>query len=121
MTRSHTIKNFNGGNNFFKLYYLNYYWFILFCFIFICICIGCCCFFLFFLGGGGVFLNFLLHLFIIYSDQQLDLESSEWSDVNIVTGCLKLYLRELPDPLLPFRTYKLFIDSASECCCYANK
>jgi hypothetical protein len=43
------------------------------------------------------------------------LDSQEWSDINIVTGCLKLYLRELPDPLIPFRLYKPFIDSASEC------
>ena len=44
----------------------------------------------------------------------MDLDNPEWSDVNIVTGCLKLYLRELPDPLLPFRMYRPFLDAASE-------
>lgn len=49
----------------------------------------------------------------IISDEKIDLDSPEWSDVNIVTGCLKLYLRELPDPVIPFKLYKPFIEAAS--------
>ncbi len=51
---------------------------------------------------------------MVVLDEAIDLDSPDWADVNIVTGCLKLYLRELPDPLVPFRMYKPFIDAASE-------
>ncbi|XP_063111072.1 rho GTPase-activating protein 9 isoform X3 [Cavia porcellus] len=32
---------------------------------------------------------------------QLDLDSAEWDDIHVVTGALKLFLRELPEPLVP--------------------
>ncbi|XP_013376334.1 PREDICTED: rho GTPase-activating protein 9 isoform X2 [Chinchilla lanigera] len=32
---------------------------------------------------------------------QLDLDSAEWDDIHVVTGALKLFLRELPQPLVP--------------------
>ena len=35
-------------------------------------------------------------------------------DVNSVAGLLKLFLRELPDPLLTQEHYSGFIDAASE-------
>ena len=53
----------------------------------------------------------------VFADEKIDLDAPEWSDVNIVTGCLKLYLRELPDPLIPFRLYKPFIEAASMFVC----
>ncbi|XP_072511269.1 rho GTPase-activating protein 9 isoform X2 [Notamacropus eugenii] len=31
----------------------------------------------------------------------LDLDSAEWDDIHVVTGALKLFLRELPQPLVP--------------------
>lgn len=34
------------------------------------------------------------------------------SDVNIVSGCLKLWFRELPEPLLTWELYRSFIESA---------
>ena len=46
-------------------------------------------------------------------DNLINLDDPEWADINIVTGCLKLYLRELPDPVIPFRMFRSFIDSAS--------
>lgn len=55
----------------------------------------------------------IIMVFCTNTDQEINLDSEEWSDINIVTGCLKLYLRELPDPLVPFRLYKPFIDAAS--------
>ncbi|XP_045870023.1 rho GTPase-activating protein 9 isoform X2 [Meles meles] len=32
---------------------------------------------------------------------RLDLDSPEWDDIHVVTGALKLFLRELPQPLVP--------------------
>lgn len=32
---------------------------------------------------------------------KLDLDSAEWDDIHVVTGALKLFLRELPQPLVP--------------------
>jgi hypothetical protein len=45
----------------------------------------------------------------------VDLDADEWSaDINNVTSVLKLWLRELPDPLLTFRLHQGFIDAASQ-------
>ena len=49
-----------------------------------------------------------------YIEPDVDLSSPEWADVNIITGCLKLYLRELPDPVIPFRQFRSLIDAASK-------
>ena len=46
--------------------------------------------------------------------EHLDLDDSNWTDINIVTGCLKLFLRELPDPVIPFRFFRGMIDAARE-------
>ncbi|EHB07645.1 Rho GTPase-activating protein 9 [Heterocephalus glaber] len=32
---------------------------------------------------------------------RLDLDSAEWDDIHVVTGALKLFLRELPQPVVP--------------------
>lgn len=39
--------------------------------------------------------------------------SDDWSaDINVVSGALKLWFRELPEPLLTYGLYHLFIDAA---------
>jgi Rho GTPase-activating protein RGD1 len=41
--------------------------------------------------------------------------SDEWSaDINVVSGALKLWFRELPEPLLTYGLYHLFIEAARE-------
>ncbi len=48
---------------------------------------------------------------------QVDLMNDEAiNDINIVAGCLKLWFRELPEPLLTHELYAGFIEAASECC-----
>ncbi|KAJ2911869.1 hypothetical protein MD484_g8549, partial [Candolleomyces efflorescens] len=43
----------------------------------------------------------------------VDLDSSEWSsDINTVTSVLKMWLRELPDPLLTHHLHQGFIEAA---------
>uniref|UniRef100_A0A6I8N869 Rho GTPase activating protein 9 n=1 Tax=Ornithorhynchus anatinus TaxID=9258 RepID=A0A6I8N869_ORNAN len=34
-------------------------------------------------------------------EARLDLDRDEWEDIHVVTGALKLFLRELPQPLIP--------------------
>lgn len=44
----------------------------------------------------------------------VDLDAEEWSgDINNVTSVLKLWLRELPDPLLTHELHQGFLDAAS--------
>ncbi|KAM4756548.1 rho GTPase-activating protein 27 isoform 2-T3 [Cyanocitta cristata] len=42
-------------------------------------------------------------------DEQLDLDDGRWEDIHVVTGALKLFLRELPEPLIPFSHFDKFI------------
>lgn len=42
----------------------------------------------------------------------VDLSSPEWADINNVTSVLKLWLRDLPEPLLTWSLYQGFIEAA---------
>ncbi|KAM8795417.1 rho GTPase-activating protein 27 [Eudromia elegans] len=42
-------------------------------------------------------------------DEHLDLEDGRWEDIHVVTGALKLFFRELPEPLVPFAHFDQFI------------
>jgi hypothetical protein len=52
------------------------------------------------------------HLCIDASNVNMDDE--QWADINVITGILKLYLRELQNPLLTFERYTSFIEAASK-------
>jgi hypothetical protein len=48
--------------------------------------------------------------------ENTDVMSEEWSaDINVVSGALKLWFRELPEPLLTYGLYHQFIEAAREC------
>lgn len=48
--------------------------------------------------------------------EAVDLLSEEnLSDINDIAAVLKLWFRELPEPLLTWELYHAFIDAASEC------
>uniref|UniRef100_A0A6I8P4V1 Rho GTPase activating protein 27 n=2 Tax=Ornithorhynchus anatinus TaxID=9258 RepID=A0A6I8P4V1_ORNAN len=42
-------------------------------------------------------------------EEHLDLQDGRWEDVHILTGALKLFFRELPEPLFPFSHFQQFI------------
>ena len=45
----------------------------------------------------------------------VDVFSEDWSaDINVISGALKLWFRELPEPLLTYGLYHQFIEAARE-------
>lgn len=44
--------------------------------------------------------------------EKVDISSNVYEDINIITGALKLYFRELPIPLITYDAYPRFIESA---------
>ncbi|XP_065108805.1 rho GTPase-activating protein 27 isoform X1 [Paramisgurnus dabryanus] len=42
-------------------------------------------------------------------EEDLDLEDGQWEEIHVITGALKLFLRELPEPLFPFTFFERFI------------
>ncbi|CAM9344265.1 unnamed protein product [Lampetra fluviatilis] len=49
--------------------------------------------------------------FIVDHEEKLDLEESQWDDVHVITGALKMFFRELPEPLFPFKFFPHFINA----------
>lgn len=43
--------------------------------------------------------------------EELDLEDGQWEDIHVITGALKLFFRELPEPLFPFSHFNSFISA----------
>ncbi|XP_064177818.1 rho GTPase-activating protein 27-like isoform X2 [Anguilla rostrata] len=40
---------------------------------------------------------------------ELDLEDGQWEDIHVITGALKLFFRELPEPLFPYNHFNSFL------------
>lgn len=46
----------------------------------------------------------------------VNLDADEWSsDISVVTSVLKLWLRELPNPLLSYELHDAFLEAARTC------
>ncbi|XP_039596533.1 rho GTPase-activating protein 27 isoform X1 [Polypterus senegalus] len=45
-------------------------------------------------------------------EENLDLNDGKWEDIHVITGALKLFFRELPEPLFPFSHFENFIAAA---------
>lgn len=46
--------------------------------------------------------------------EKADISASAYADINIIAGALKLYLRDLPIPIITFDLYSRFIQAASK-------
>lgn len=49
--------------------------------------------------------------------EKADISANAYEDINIITGALKLYFRELPIPLITYDAYPRFIEAASMSLC----
>lgn len=51
---------------------------------------------------------------ILTDGEKTDISGKAYEDINIITGALKLYLRDLPVPIISYEAYPRFIEAASE-------
>lgn len=49
-----------------------------------------------------------------FLEEDLKFGERPFDDVHVLTGTLKLYFRELPEPLFPFDSYSGVVDSLSK-------
>ncbi|KAG5841565.1 hypothetical protein ANANG_G00167960 [Anguilla anguilla] len=49
--------------------------------------------------------------FAVNHDEKVDLEDSKWEDIHVTTGALKMFFRELPEPLFTFAYFDDFISA----------
>uniref|UniRef100_A0A8C1LXE7 Rho GTPase activating protein 12a n=1 Tax=Cyprinus carpio TaxID=7962 RepID=A0A8C1LXE7_CYPCA len=52
--------------------------------------------------------------FAVNHDEKVDLGDSKWEDIHVTTGALKMFFRELPEPLFPYAFFNNFITAISE-------
>lgn len=56
-----------------------------------------------------------MYFFFSSSDgEKADISAVAYADINIIAGALKLYLRDLPIPIITFDLYSKFIQAASK-------
>ncbi|MGH0170501.1 UNVERIFIED_CONTAM: hypothetical protein FKN15_059221 [Acipenser sinensis] len=44
-------------------------------------------------------------------EEKLNLDHSQWEDIHVITGALKLFFRELPEPLVPYSFFDEFVET----------
>ncbi|XP_005994734.1 rho GTPase-activating protein 12b isoform X8 [Latimeria chalumnae] len=49
--------------------------------------------------------------FAVNHDEKLDLNDSKWEDIHVVTGALKMFFRELPEPLFTYNYFNDFVQA----------
>ncbi|KAK6315403.1 rho GTPase-activating protein 15-like [Coregonus clupeaformis] len=49
--------------------------------------------------------------FLVDQEVEFNLDDSQWEDIHVVTGALKMFFRELPEPLFPFPFFELFVEA----------
>ncbi|XP_058695493.1 rho GTPase-activating protein 15 [Poecile atricapillus] len=49
--------------------------------------------------------------FVVNQEEKLNLDDSQWEDIHVVTGALKMFFRELPEPLFPYCFFEQFVEA----------
>ncbi|XP_074071209.1 rho GTPase-activating protein 15 [Macrotis lagotis] len=49
--------------------------------------------------------------FLGNQEEKLNLDDSQWEDIHVVTGALKMFFRELPEPLFPYCFFEQFVEA----------
>ncbi|KAL2761351.1 rho GTPase-activating protein 12 isoform 2, partial [Daubentonia madagascariensis] len=52
--------------------------------------------------------------FAVNHDEKLDLNDSKWDDIHVITGALKMFFRELPEPLFTFNHFNDFVNAIKQ-------
>ncbi|XP_031300743.2 rho GTPase-activating protein 12 isoform X4 [Camelus dromedarius] len=52
--------------------------------------------------------------FAVNHDEKLDLRDSKWEDIHVITGALKMFFRELPEPLFTFNHFNDFVNAIKQ-------
>lgn len=47
-------------------------------------------------------------------DEKINLEDNKWEDIHVTTGALKMFFRELPEPLFTYTSFNDFVEAISE-------
>ncbi|KAL6098138.1 arhgap12 [Pungitius sinensis] len=58
--------------------------------------------------------------FAVNHDETVDLKDSKWEDIHVTTGALKMFFRELPEPLFTYGSFDDFVD-AIKCSDYKQR
>ncbi|KAM9307968.1 rho GTPase-activating protein 12 [Gastrophryne carolinensis] len=52
--------------------------------------------------------------FAVTHDENLDLNDSKWEDIHVITGALKMFFRELPEPLFTYNYFNDFVNAIKQ-------
>uniref|UniRef100_A0A3Q3A294 Rho GTPase activating protein 12 n=1 Tax=Kryptolebias marmoratus TaxID=37003 RepID=A0A3Q3A294_KRYMA len=58
--------------------------------------------------------------FAVNHDEKVDLSDSKWEDIHVTTGALKMFFRELPEPLFTYGSFSDFVN-AIKCSDYKQR
>ncbi|KAM4533531.1 rho GTPase-activating protein 12-like isoform 3-T5 [Odontesthes bonariensis] len=58
--------------------------------------------------------------FAVNHDEKVDLTDSKWEDIHVTTGALKMFFRELPEPLFSYGSFSDFVN-AIKCSDYKQR
>ncbi|KAJ8010292.1 hypothetical protein DPEC_G00073520 [Dallia pectoralis] len=58
--------------------------------------------------------------FAVNHDEKVQLDDSKWEDIHVMTGALKMFFRELPEPLFTYDSFNDFIN-AIKCSDYKQR
>ena len=51
---------------------------------------------------------------LVVAEEKISLGEAPFDDVHALTGSLKLYFRELPEPLIPYDFFSGFVEAISK-------